>query len=41
MDYKAILEAFLDLLKDFLRLVLGEEKYNEVEGDVNEILGNK
>ena len=41
MDYKAILEAFLDLLKDFLRLVLGEEKYNEVEGDINEILGNE
>lgn len=41
MDYKAIIEAFLDLLKDFLRLVLGEEKYNEVEGDVNEILGNE
>ena len=41
MDYKAIINAFLELIKDFLKIVLGEEKYNEVEGDINEILGNE
>ena len=39
MEYKAIIEAFLDLLKDFLKLVLGDEKYAEVEEDVNDIFG--
>ena len=39
MDYKAIIEAFYALLKDFLKLIGLEEKFNKVEGEVTDILG--
>ncbi len=39
MDIKALIEALYSLLKDFLALIGLGEKFEKVEGDVNEILG--
>lgn len=39
MDYKAIIAAFLDLIKDFLKLVGLDDEAEKIEGDINHILG--
>ncbi len=40
-NIKILIEKLFDLFKDFLKLVLGEEKYGEVESDIEDIFGDK
>ena len=39
MDYKALVEKLYDLFKDFLALIGLLDKFEEVEGEVEDILG--
>ena len=39
MDYKALIEKLYDLFKDFLALIGLLEKFEKVEGEVEDILG--
>lgn len=39
MDYKAIIAAFLDLIKDFLKLVGLDDEAKNIEKEINDILG--
>lgn len=40
MDYKDIIEKFLDLLKDFLRLVGLDEIVDKAEAEYDKIISN-
>ena len=39
MDYKAIIEAVLDLIKDFLKLVGLDDEAAKVEDEIKDIIG--
>ena len=39
MDYKAIIEKFYALFKDFLALIGLLDKFEDIEGEVGDILG--
>ncbi len=40
MDYKVIVEKFLDLLKDFLRLIGLDEVVDKAEAEYDKIISN-